>query len=229
MISDHNNPKSLSAKARSRRVRFFASLIESLYKTGLLKGKIRILDIGGTFQFWQMNACHMPIDIIEIIEIVNILTIDAELKTIAGIAMKSYSGNALDVSSIHSSHYDIVHSNSLLEHVGDLSAQKAFASNVCQLGTYHFIQTPCRSFPIEPHFYIPFFAFLPLSIKTFLHYNFSLGFMNKEKCWLQARINCENTRLLTHKELLHIFPNSKCIPERLFMLCKSWIITNMTN
>lgn len=229
MISDSNDKDSASARARARRVRLFAAALDGIYtRRGAARG-LRILDIGGTIGFWRMNAAYIPSHLVREIEVVNLPPIKEQDVRIDGLRIISYEGNALDARSLRSDHYDVVHSNSVIEHVGNLSAQKAFGDNVRALGDYHFIQTPCRTFPIEPHFYFPFYALFPLSVRGFLHRHLNLGFVGREKDWLLSRIRCEETRLLTRNELAHIFPESECLAERMFLMVKSWMVTNMRN
>ncbi len=51
--------------------------------------------------------------------------------------------------------------------------------------------------------------------------------MAKEPDWFKARTTCKQTRLLTLRELTHIFDSSGILKERLFMMDKSYIATNM--
>ena len=105
--------------------------------------------------------------------------------------------------------------------------QKRMADIVKEQGIYHWIQTPAKNFPLEPHFYFPFFAYFPLSFRTFLHTHFTLGFMGQNRNWLDARMMCEDTRLLTEKEMKALFPTSRIIKEYFFGMCKSYTATNM--
>jgi hypothetical protein len=227
MKSDPNNANSTSAKARAMRARLFGSLVERVVARDPMRGRVRILDIGGTVNFWRLNAVYMPASLIESIEVVNIPPVDEEDVVIEGIRIIAYGGDALDVKTLRASQYDIVHSNSVIEHVGNLSDQKLFADIVRKISRHHFIQTPCLWFPIEPHFYFPFFALLPLWLRTALFQHFRLGFMGIERDWLQSRIRCEATRLMTRRELRHVFPGSECLPEFMFCMVKSWMVTNM--
>ena len=52
-------------------------------------------------------------------------------------------------------HFDLVFSNSVIEHVGGHSRRERFADAVRSLGTHFWVQTPYRYFPIEPHFLSP--------------------------------------------------------------------------
>ncbi|HEX3871358.1 MAG TPA: hypothetical protein VHV77_13025, partial [Pirellulales bacterium] len=124
-------------------------------------------------------------------------------------------------------HYDFIFSNSVIEHVGNLRSQHQMAKVIEEVGTYYWVQTPAKSFPLEPHFYFPFFAYLPLGVRTFLYRNMKLGFMGKEREWLKAKMACEETRLLTKKEFEALFSSCRIIREKVLSLTKSYIATNM--
>ena len=51
--------------------------------------------------------------------------------------------------------YDVVFSNSLLEHVGGHAQRAALAREVRSLAPRHWVQTPYRYFPLEPHWLFP--------------------------------------------------------------------------
>ena len=230
MKTDHNNQNSIASKARGLRAKLFGLAVEKVYLSSSndMEG-LSILDIGGTLEYWRMNARYLPANSVNSIEVVNLQHAAEVTELINGIEFIAYQGNALDRNTLKQKTYDVVFSNSVIEHVGSLSDQKYFADNVNSLASYHFIQTPCETFPIEPHFYFPFFALLPLGLRSWLYRNFRLGWMGRERDWLKSRILCEETRLLNKRELLSIFPESNMLSERLFFLVKSWMITNMAN
>ncbi len=186
-----------------------------------------LLDIGGTAEYWETHLQNFPSGIIKEIEVVNVIFKETLDLTICGVRVCVHAGDALDQTTLIKNNYDIVYSNSVIEHVGSLSNQKRMADavrNVCQ---FYFVQTPAKGFPIEPHFYFPFFAQLPLSFRALLHQKMDLGFMPKTSDWLQARIDCEDTRLLTHHEFSELFPNARILKESLFGFTKSYMATNM--
>ncbi|MDX1415560.1 MAG: hypothetical protein R3293_15300 [Candidatus Promineifilaceae bacterium] len=224
MPSDPNNQQSISAKARARRVQQFAH-----YAEGLGISNAQVLDIGGTVMYWKMNLQFVPKGIIERIDIVNLPPRKDVMLEIDSVLLHSFAGNALNKSTLKQESYDVVYSNAVIEHVGNLRSQRLMAQNIQALGKYYWIQTPAKSFPIEPHFYFPFFAYLPLSVRTFLHQHLPLGFMGKEENWLEARMACEETRLLTQREFHSLFEKGDIIKERMFGFCKSYIATNMVD
>lgn len=222
MKSDPYSKQSFSAKARARRAQMFGK-----YATLCNITNANILDVGGTMVYWKHNLQYIPQGIIRNIDVVNLPPQETKEEYIDKVTLFQYAGDALDLSSLRLEHYDIVYSNSVLEHVGTLQSQKHMAEMVMKLSDFYFIQTPAKSFPIEPHFFFPFFAYLPLSIRTFLHQNFHLGFLHKNPDWLSARIVCEETRLVTYRELRSIFTGCNLIKEKVLGLSKSYIATNM--
>ena len=133
----------------------------------------------------------------------------------------------MDGAFVNGKKFDVVHSNSVIEHVGNLTNQFVMAKHCMVVGNYFWVQTPYKYFPIEPHFYFPFFSYLPLSLRAFLHQRFDLGFMKKEPDWLNARMQCENTRLLTMSEMRSLFYECDMISENFMGFRKSIIATNI--
>lgn len=222
MKSDSKDIRSFSARSRAKRAAIFADLI---VRCGV-KGA-SVLDLGGTIDFWRMNLRYIPPGCISRIDVVNLPPMSEEIVNIDGVVVHAYAGNALDGSTIKSEFYDIVYSNSVIEHVGSLKDQKAMADIIMKSGSYYWVQTPARSFPIEPHFYFIYFHLLPLSVRTLLHQFFTLGYMQKNADWLDARIECEDTRLMTHREVSSVFKGCSIIKERFLGICKSHIATNL--
>ena len=56
---------------------------------------------------------------------------------------------------------DVLFSNAVIEHVGDLKRQKEFAGEIMRVSKKWFVVTPNFWFPIETHWKLPFIHFLP--------------------------------------------------------------------
>jgi 2-polyprenyl-3-methyl-5-hydroxy-6-metoxy-1,4-benzoquinol methylase len=108
--------------------------------------------------------------------------------------------------------FPIIFSNSVIEHVPK-ALQPAFAEEIRRVGERYFVQTPNKWFPIEPHYQMPFFHFLPERAQKALNKRFTMGFRSKGE-WYE-------TTLLTAGELQRLFPEAEIHREKRFGLTKS--------
>lgn len=130
------------------------------------------------------------------------------------------------MSEIISNSFDIIFSNSVIEHVGNYKKQKAMANEIKRISKRYYIQTPNKFFSIEPHFLFPCFQFFPISFKAFLIRNFNLGWYKKERDKKKSFAIAKEIRLLSKKELIDLFPGCNIYEERLFGITKSFINCN---
>ena len=110
--------------------------------------------------------------------------------------------------------FDVGFSNSVIEHVPK-RLQPAFAAEIERVAERYYVQTPNRYFPIEPHYQLPFFQFLPERVRKALNRRFTLG-------W-QARGEWEEITLLSSRDLQRLFPDAEIHRERVLGLTKSLI------
>lgn len=178
--------------------------------------KIKILDVGGTQAFWKLYKSDL--------KIVQITILNLNKIPIALVHFKSVVGDARNMKQFKNKEFDVVFSNSVIEHVGDWEDQKRMAKEVQRVGKHYFVQTPNYYFPIEPHFMFPFFQFLPQQIKIFLIQHFRLGWRPKTPDYLMAVKMVNSIRLLMKKELSYLFPNSTCLEENFLGFTKSFIL-----
>ena len=122
--------------------------------------------------------------------------------------------------------FDIVHSNSLIEHVNTLGKQKNIADEIIRIGKNYFVQTPNYYFPVEPHFLFIGFQWLPIKTRAFLLRNFrlTLGRRKKIKNYSKSLEVADSIRLLKKKEFRSLFPGAKIYIEKFFMLEKSFVV-----
>lgn len=119
--------------------------------------------------------------------------------------------------------FDIVFSNSVIEHVGSFEDQLKMADEIRRVGEKYFVQTPNYFFPIEPHFLFPFFQFLPVKLRIFLVSHFSIGWYERIQDPERALRAVTENRLLKPAEMKQLFPECKIWREKIFGITKSLI------
>jgi len=211
VIVDNTDSNSLATKLRKKRFAFFHSLLETV------PGPLKILDVGGTTSFWEMMefAGNPEIEI----TLANINKFEVKHPN-----MRSVEGDARSLDNFRLQEFDVVFSNSVIEHVGDFSDQRRMAEAVMRVGKRYFIQTPNYYFPIEPHFVFPFFQFLPVSWRVLLLQHFKLGWYERMPDYTAALAQVHEIRLLTKKELHSLFPKANVYCETILGLNKSFIV-----
>jgi hypothetical protein len=174
-----------------------------------------ILDVGGSERFWeQAGAIHGGSGI-------EIVLLNLHLVEVTRPNMRAVVGNATAMPEFDDQQFDVVFSNSVIEHVGGPVEQARMADEVRRVGLRYYVQTPSRRFPIEPHFVFPFFALLPVSVRASLVQHFSLGWYRKIPDRADAERLVESVQLLTARELQRIFPEARLVREKLAGVTKS--------
>jgi SAM-dependent methyltransferase len=133
-------------------------------------------------------------------------------------------GDARDMSCFRDQQFDIVFSNSVIEHVGSFSDQMRMAREVARVGKRYFVQTPNRYFPIEPHFLFPCIQFLPYSLRAILVYRLKLGFGPPCASINDAFAAVRKIRLLNIGELQRAFVGASICRETFLGMTKSYIV-----
>ncbi len=216
-IIDNSNPDSISVTFRRRRFCFFLRKAE--YISTRLNRPLQILDIGGTIKFWEMmNATTLS----HTITLLNLTPMETQYPNI-----KCVVGDARDMSCFYDKQFDIAFSNSVIEHLGSFSEQLRMAKEVQRVATYYCIQTPSYYFPLEPHFFFPFFHWLPRSIRLWLIMHFNLGWFTKQKRYEDAAKIVDEINLLKYSDLKKLFPDAKIVRERIWGFTKSYIAMNI--
>lgn len=111
--------------------------------------------------------------------------------------------------------FDVVYSNSVIEHVGDESNQNAFAAEVNWLADASWVQTPSIRFPFEVHTRVPLYWKLPKAVRESLIRKWE----RKLPAWTEM---IKGTRVLTERRMRELFPSSQVYHERSFGFEKSY-------
>ncbi len=178
---------------------------------------LRILDVGGTELFWeQMGFTGQPG--------VEITLLNLDEQAVSQPDFVSLAGDARDLGQFPDQSFDVVFSNSVIEHVGGWEDQQCMASEMRRVGMHVFLQTPNRSFPLEPHFLFPFFQFFPLRWQVFLLMRFRMGWYPRYANKAEAEAAARSVRLLTRRELQQLFPGAELSRERWMGMVKSYVV-----
>jgi hypothetical protein len=111
--------------------------------------------------------------------------------------------------------FDVVFSNSVIEHVGGPEAQERFRDEVYRLAPAHWVQTPSDQFPLEVHTGIPYYWHLPEAVKELLHRRWKANLPG----WYAM---VAGTTVLSRARMRELFYRSSLYTEKVFGLEKSY-------
>lgn len=195
--------------SRRRRMRLFENTFQITEET-------RVLDVGGSTEIWQYAHVQPSLTI------ANLPT--ALVRTSGAIAQVGADGCMLP---FRDKTFDIVFSNSVVEHVGGVERQRAFAREVARVGRQFWVQTPAQSFPVEQHLLVPFVPQLPKKWRAAIVNRITGWEILTRPTEAQRRYyigHCLNEmRLLGSVELRDLFPGCRVIRERFCGFTKSLI------
>ena len=210
-LADFRRDDSLAIRIRLRRMAYFKELISSLPRP------LRILDVGGTEVFWErMGLCGDETIEVVIINLRDIETSHPDFKSVIG--------DARSMPQFKDGEFDIVFSNSVIEHVGDYRNQQKMADEVKRIGKRYFLQTPNYYFPVKLHALVPLFQFFPLWLQVFILRHFKIGWATRTFTKEEAVQIISQSRLLKKKELKELFPGANIRPEKLMGFIMSYIV-----
>ena len=175
----------------------------------------RVLDVGGTPDYWNMLPDPPRLTFL------NMLYAREDL---AGIPWVAGDGRSLP---FRDAAFDVVFSNSVIEHVGDAASQERFASEVARVGRGYWVQTPNRGFPLEQHLLTPFIHWLPRSWQRAIVPRFNVWSAVTRVDAQRRRFFLEHyltdLRLLNAAEVQSLFPGAGVIRERWCGITKSLV------
>lgn len=202
-ILDTTNQKSISAQARQRRWNRFTEKFPAI-------AEMHVLDLGGTPEFWQTVPARP-----DRVTLVNIRKFDdsAFLTAVQGDACNP-------PTEIKAGKFDLVVSNSLIEHVGGHTQRSRLADVIQTAAPRHWVQTPYRYFPVEPHWLFPGLQFLPFAARVAVTTKWKLGH-RFTRDYQQAIDSVHEVDLIGITQMASYFPQSEIWREKFAGLVKS--------
>jgi hypothetical protein len=215
-FQNYDDPNSLVFKIRKKRTKYIIPLIDKAFKEA---GSCRIIDLGGEEWYWKIFDKEYLKSRNVSITLINMLPIKVEDTSI----FKAVQHDACALSHIRSGEYDITHSNSVIEHVGDWSRMESFASEVRRVGKSYYVQTPNFWFPGEPHFGVLFIHWLPETARAGWMTRFRVGKFPKAPNLHEGMKIVQDQRLLSISQFRCLFPDAEIRREWWLGLPKSLI------
>lgn len=216
LFASSDKSYSLGYQLRNKRFIDFENL---LLKHFAKTEKIKILDVGGTAYFWEdkniFKSSRLDITLLNLTEEKNLPK-----------NMQSVAADATNIQIFERGSFDVVFSNSVIEHLYTWENQMKMANECMRVGNFFFIQTPNKHFPIEAHYVLPFVQYFPK--------NWTYNILTKTKLsrglrWKpeDAQQYLDEIRLLSIKEMKSLFPMSNIYLEKFMGLNKSITAHNL--
>jgi len=204
--------RAATSKFRLARFGLFLDLIDSIPTTDR---PLRILDVGGVESYWKDKR---PL----ISRPTEITLANLDDRPVTGPGFVSLRANACDMRQFSDGSFDVVHSNSVIEHVGQWSNMMAMANEIRRIAPNYFVQTPYFWFPIEPHARTPFLHWLPESLKFRIVMATQCGpYWSKAATVDQAMRVIQSATLLDKRMFFALFPDAHIVPEKVWGVTKS--------
>jgi SAM-dependent methyltransferase len=208
-----NQPYSSGNQFRENRFRLFKKLVDqTISKTKTC----RILDIGGGPEYWEAFGGDLDWNNLTVHSI-NVASKPSTARVMTSV------GDARNLKEFEDLSFDIVHSNSVIEHVGRWEDMASMASEVRRLAPHYFVQTPYFWFPLEPHARFPFLHWMPESWRYRILMRRTCGYWQRRSDLGEAVKAIQSALLLDVKQMQYLFPEAKIIHERFLGLTKSLV------
>jgi hypothetical protein len=186
---------------RRRRMRHFVDTLQPGAHT-------RILDVGGDYRTW--GHPDAPTSRVTL----------ANLLHYGPPASRVFADGCLLPFPDHA--FDVVFSNSVIEHLGTHDAQQRFAAETRRVGRALWIQTPAKEFPIEPHWLGVGIHWLPRELRHWARWASGHGLLGRpSRATVDAMV--AELRLLSRREFSALYPDCEIWTERWCGLPKSYV------
>ncbi|WP_106568953.1 class I SAM-dependent methyltransferase [Cecembia rubra] len=216
ILAPSDNPDSFGFAMREKRFQIFEQLINRNFASDKV---IHVLDVGGTAYFWKDKNLVKEGKLK-----VTLLNLEKEI----GVPkeMESIAGDATDLSMFEDGQFDLVFSNSVIEHLYTWENQQKMAKECVRVAKKYFIQTPNKHFFIEAHYAIPFIQYVPKKLTYKVLTKTKLSRLRKWKPQ-DAQQYLDEIRLINKKEMKRLFPKATIYKEKMMGMTKSFTAHNM--
>ena len=210
----------LRRHTRSKRHRLFRNYVDGLPRP------LRVVDLGGTAASWLgLVTEDDQLDI----TLVNNHHIDKSNVGYDGAIpfIKELRADVTQLTAEDLSAYDLIYSNSFLEHLEGRERQRSVAAAIGATDRPYFVQVPNKNCPIDPHFPgpLPFPARYPKPLLAWILTRTALGSGSRSPNRDEAMERLRYYNPLGIKDLARLFPDADIIREWSYGLNPSLVAT----
>ena len=203
------------ARARWRRAVRLGRLITDIASA---RGGCRIVDLGGEGAYWGLFGLDALYA-----QGVRVTLVNPKPEQVDHPIFTAIEADACDLPGLQAASFDLAHSNSTLEHVGEWPRMRAFAGQLRRLAPAYYVQTPYVWFPIEPHFLALGFHWTPEPMRVRAMMRRRHGHHPQAVDVDEAMEAVRSARLLDRTQFRALFPDAEHATERFAGLPKSLI------
>jgi hypothetical protein len=179
--------------------------------------ELRILDVGGRADYWERLGLDFLRNQNARVVILNRST--DELRALQeGSDRLAYAvgdGCALDYPD---NSFDLCHSNSVIEHVGQTYDMERFAAETRRVAPSYFVQSPNYWFPVDPHYWLlPGIHWLPRAIRARLLMWLPLATAGRARDFSTALRLADSSRMLGRGQMRCLFSDARLHAERFLL------------
>lgn len=216
---DATDPRSIRYKFRKKRFLKVESIVRDILKT---QETATILDIGGRRDYWD----YLEADLRPFVKL-TLVNFEDELnnfpETAEELQIETVVGDGCSLPEFSDNSFDLVHSNSVIEHVGSMANMIKFADETRRIGKRYYVQTPYLWFPFEPHYGVFFLHWLPSPVRANLTSRFNLGFSEKYENYRDALVGADEIQIVDKTLMRNLFPDAHLYKEKFALMTKSII------
>ena len=199
--------KTFQAMQKRFRSKRFLRIERIIRRLASEAGRIRILDLGGTAEYWKTLAPALRRQVED--TLVNSRSeLDLYDAEIDGSELQHHEDDARDLPEFADGSFDLVHSNSVIEHVRSYNNMLRFAFEMRRLGRFYYVQTPNFWFPNDPHYGRPFVHWVPEPARIALYQLIRISQVPKANLGT-AIDRCDDIKIIDAGMMQRLFPDGR--------------------
>jgi hypothetical protein len=198
------------ARAARHRSTLFRSRIEALPRP------LRVIDLGGSALMWTRWGVTAGDGLRIVLANNHRMDTTHRSEPLPGRFMENWPVDVLELTPASFAGFDLIFSNSMLEHLPSRHVQARLAAAIAESGKPYFIQVPNKHCIVDPHFPHPlaaFFAVWPTRMQVWAHARHALGSSGRAGSVAASAAAIATYHPLGRRDLAALFPAASIVTE----------------